>query len=356
MPDKLLSALFLLLSLAAGALPFAAADEATQENGAALYAENCAVCHGNEGKGGVGVPLALPDFQYAVSDRFLERTIRNGRPGRVMPAFRKLSDAQIRAIVRHIRSWAPGKPIRYPSIEVRGNPERGAALFAKHCAACHGPNGEGGKGTGVTFSRPRDLPIIAPALNNRGFLHAASDQLIKATLMNGREGTPMVSFLKQGLSERDIDDIVSFVRSFEQHLPPEEKHEPSHDKLTNVYESPYSMEETIAGLKRAIIGENFRIIRVQNIDSGLVEKEQEDRKKVIIYFCNFQLLNDALAVDPRVGLFLPCRVTVVEREGKVLVYALNPKRLSRLFNNNELNRLCDGMSETYISIIEEATL
>ncbi len=327
-----------------------------EENGAALYEENCAVCHGNDGRGGVGVPLALPDFQYAVSDQFLERTIRKGRPGRVMPAFNNLDDAQVKAIVRHIRSWAPGKPIAHPSIKVKGDPVKGRALFAKNCAACHGSKGEGGKGTGVTFSRPRDLPIIAPALNNRGFLYAASDQMIKATLMNGREGTPMVSFLKQGLSEQDINDIVSFVRSFEKQTPVNVTHEPDRNKLASVYESPYDMKETIAALKRAIIGENFRIIRIQNLDSGLVDEAQEDTHKVIIYFCNFQLLNDALAVDPRVGLFLPCRVTVVEKDGKVLVYALNPKRLSYLFNNAELNKLCEGMSETYISIIEEATL
>jgi len=326
------------------------------ENGAALYAENCAACHGNQGTGGVGVPLALPDFQYAISDQFLERSIRHGRPGRVMPAFKNLSDAQVKAIIRHIRSWAPGKPIRHPSIKVSGDPVKGRALYMKNCANCHGEKGEGGKGTGVTFSRPRDLPIIAPALNNEGFLYAASDQMIKATLMNGREGTPMMSYLKQGLSEQDINDIVSFVRSFETQTPVNVTHEPDHGNLSVVYESPYNMKETIAALKRAILGENFRIIRIQTLDNGLVEKTQEDPHKIIIYFCNFQLLNDALAVDPRVGLFLPCRVTVVERQGKVLVYALNPKRLSSLFNNAELNKLCDSMSEVYISIIEEATL
>lgn len=325
-------------------------------NGAALYKENCAVCHGDQGKGGVGVPLALPDFQYAVSDQFLTRTIRDGRPGRVMPAFKNLSTTQIKAIIRHIRSWDPGKPIRYPSIKVSGNSAKGRVLYSKHCAACHGKNAKGGKGTGVTFSRPRNLPIIAPGLNNQGFLHAASDQMIKATLMNGREGTPMLSFLKQGLSEQDINDVVSFIRSFEKRAPVHAHREPGHDKLTVSYESPYNVNDTVAALKRAIIGENFRIIRIQTLDSGLVKKAKENHNKVIIYFCNFQLLNNALIVDPRVGLFLPCRITVVKRHGKVMVYALNPKHLSYLFNNDELNKLCDNMSQVYISIIEEATL
>ncbi|MCW9023988.1 MAG: c-type cytochrome [Gammaproteobacteria bacterium] len=326
------------------------------EDGALLYAQNCAVCHGNHGNGGVGVPLALPDFQYAVTDRFLELSIRHGRPGRIMPAFNQLSDKQVKAIVKHIRSWAPGKPISFPTITVEGDPAKGKVLYQQNCAACHGTNGEGGKGTGVTFSRPRGLPIIAPALNNSGFLAAASDQLIKATLMNGREGTPMVSFLKQGLSEKDINNIVSYVRSFENQLsanPVPRENELAH---TITYESDYSVEETVAAIKLAATGKNFRVIRIQNLDNGFVEENKEDDRKVIIYFCNFEMVNDALLIDPRAGMFLPCRVTVVEKDGKVSVHAINPKWLSYLFNNAELNRLCSEMLQTYISIIEEATL
>ena len=352
MPTRLLLflALFLPLSAQAGH------DKSGTDRGEALYRQHCAACHGYDGNGGVGVPLALPDFQYSVTNRFLETTIRMGRPGRIMPAFSSLSDDDVKALVRYIRRWAPGKPYRYPVEPVRGDRERGRQLYAKYCAACHGPNGEGGKGTGVTFSRPRDLPIIPPALNNPGFLAAASDQFIKATLMNGREGTPMISFLKQGLSEQDINDLVVFVRSFEQNPLPVEQRPIEAEEATIVYDSEYDFQTTINNIKDAAVGNNFIIIREQKLETGFVPKGEENPKQHIIYFCNFGFLNKALAIDPRVGLFLPCRVTVVEKEGKVKVYAINPARLSRLFNNVELNRLCHEMNETYRSIIEDATL
>ena len=184
-----------------------------QPRGDELVAAHCAGCHGDTGKGGVGVPLSLPSFLESVDDDFLHKTIRMGRPGRVMPAFRALSDAQVDAIVRHIRSWS-GKPEpEFSDQPVRGDAQHGKQLFASYCAACHGVNGDGGRGTGVTFSRKRDLPIIAPALNNAGFLAAASDEMIRHTLQFGREGTPMRSFLVQGLSEQDIDDSSPYKRS-----------------------------------------------------------------------------------------------------------------------------------------------
>lgn len=324
-------------------------------DGAALYAQHCAACHGHTGHGGVGVPLALPQFLVSVDDTFLRQTIREGRPGRVMPSFRYLDDAQVEAIVHHVRGWMPaGRQVDIPQATIRGDAGRGRALYAQHCAACHGANGEGGHGTGVTFSRPRDLPIIAPALNNPGFLHAASDAMIKATLMKGREGTPMVSFLERGLSEQDIDDIVSFVRAFA--AAPLTWQPGNDDTPVLAAESPYSLEETVENVKRAALGKNFRIIREQHLEDGLFPPEQVNGRQVIIYFCNFNFINQALTLDPRVGLFMPCRVTVVEQEGKVSLMTINPKYLSRLFNNSELDKPCEEMHRVYQGILEEATL
>ncbi len=323
-------------------------------DGAKLYAQNCAACHGEKGNGGIGVPLSLPSFQATVDDPYLKSTIRLGRPGRVMPAFKQFSDAEVAAIVNHLRSWHPGKTPHFDRKPVRGNPQQGAALFAKNCAACHGQQAEGGHGTGVTLSRPRDLPIIAPSLHNPGFLASASDAMIKHTLLTGREGTPMVAFGKKGLKDGEINDIVAFLRSLEQKNPAASIL--STDAAIISMDSPYDLKTTIENVRKAVSSNNFVLIREQALNSGLVEPEQEDQKQHIIYFCNFGLLNKALATDPRVGLFLPCRITVVEREGKVRMMAVNPKRLSRIFNNTELNEMCDQVTKMYTAIMEEATL
>ena len=200
--------LTLLLLLTAGVLNAA-------PDGAALYKQHCSVCHGDDGRGGVGVPLSLSSFIDSVSDEYLRITIRVGRPGRIMPSFPKLSEAQVNAIVEHMRSWSKAPAVTRNTEPVKGDAKNGEALFAKHCAQCHGEDGKGGTGTGVTFSRKRELPIIAPALNNPGFLAAATDSMIKDTLIYGREGTPMTSSLVAGLSEEDVNDVVSYIRSFE---------------------------------------------------------------------------------------------------------------------------------------------
>ncbi len=130
-----------------------------EPRGGELYSAHCSACHGDTGGGGVGVPLSLPSFLDSVDDKFLRMTIRHGRPGRVMPAFSQLSDAQVDAIVRFIRSWSKKPAPEFSDEPIRGDAQHGKQLFASECADCHGENGEGGRGTGVTFSRKRDLPI-----------------------------------------------------------------------------------------------------------------------------------------------------------------------------------------------------
>ncbi len=341
------------MTLAAAAFFSLLSTETKAADGAALFAEHCAACHGDQGSGGVGVPLSLPSFLASASDAYLFRTIELGRPGRVMPAFSGLSLPEVSAIVAEIRSWASQPAPEFTDTAVIGNRDRGAQLYLKQCAACHGEKGEGGTGTGVTFSRPRDLPIIAPALNNSGFLAAVTDQQIKFTLMHGRNGTPMVSFTQQGLSEEDINDIVAHVRGFEGQQESAVRHE---TEPVLIAHSEYTLEETVNAVEKAIVGHNFRHIRTQYLDQGLVPEGEEDKSQVIIYFCNFSFLNRALSIDPRVGMFLPCRITVVERDGEVMLMATNPLVISRIFNNHALDEACGEMSDIYLELLEEATL
>lgn len=319
-----------------------------------LYLQNCSVCHGASGSGGVGVPLNLDSFQASVSDQYLHKTIRHGRIGRTMPAFKNLSTNEIQAIVRHLRTFSKVTPAKFDPRSIKGNVRNGGKLFSQKCASCHGNKGQGGKGTGVTYSRPRNLSIIPPSLSNHGFLASATDAMIKHTLMNGRDKTPMNSFLKQGLSESDINDVVAYIRNFEKQSA--NLSDNNNLDAIIVEESPYSLEKTLDNLKKAVVGKNFRIIRQQTLDEGLVGKNKQNKKQIILYFCNFKFLNSSLALDPRIGLFLPCRITIVQQGNSVKVMAINPLRLSKLFNNIELDNACKSMTEIYTDIIEEATL
>src|SRR5580658_9851048 len=76
-----------------------------------LYGQNCAGCHGTDGKGGAAIALANPVFLAIADDKIIRHTAEDGVPGTPMPAFVQsaggmLTDKQIDSLVRGIRSWA----------------------------------------------------------------------------------------------------------------------------------------------------------------------------------------------------------------------------------------------------------
>lgn len=75
---------------------------------ASTYRANCARCHGNDGHANtregrrVEADDLTEDSVKGMSDAKMTRTIKNGK-GK-MPAFKKLSAAQISGLIRYVRS------------------------------------------------------------------------------------------------------------------------------------------------------------------------------------------------------------------------------------------------------------
>lgn len=189
--------------------------------GRELFEDNCSGCHGEHGRGGMGLPLNLQSFLTIADTGYLIRSMRYGRPIREMPSFAdQLKPKEMRAIALYIKSWQYQPSVELPAAPRKGNVAIGGKLFRGLCAGCHGLKGEGGPIAGGGHIIGAVSGIGGPALADPGFLKSATDRYIKATLMFGRVGTPMGAYLKgrQGfveLRESEIDSIVVYLRSLE---------------------------------------------------------------------------------------------------------------------------------------------
>ena len=178
-----------------------------------LYGQNCAGCHGVEGRDGAAMSLANPVFLAIADDTVIRHAAANGVPGTPMSAFAQsaggmLTDKQIDAIVSGIRSWAkPGTlgsqtlpPYAAPA---PGDPQRGADAYRTYCSSCHGADGRGGS--------------KASSIVDGSYLALTSDQQLRTIVIAGRpelgapdwrgdvEGRPM--------SPQDISDVVAWLSS-----------------------------------------------------------------------------------------------------------------------------------------------
>jgi cytochrome c oxidase cbb3-type subunit 3/ubiquinol-cytochrome c reductase cytochrome c subunit len=190
---------------------------------ATLYGQNCAACHGDQGKQGAAIALASPVYLAYAGPENLRKTISNGVAGSLMPGFAKsaggmLTDAQIAALVDGMmRTWGNDavlngqKPPAYLAA-MPGDAARGKAAFATYCARCHGADGAGlgNAPDGAAHPGPKGS-IVDPA-----YLALMSDQGLRGTIVAGRGGMPDWRSYLEGagahpIGEQEIDDIVAWL-------------------------------------------------------------------------------------------------------------------------------------------------
>ncbi len=179
-----------------------------------LYGQNCAGCHGAEGKGGAAIALDDPVY-LAIADETVARgAAANGIPGTSMPAFARsaggmLTDKQIEVIVGGIRErWAKPDALRganpppYSSSEP-GDVSRGLLVYTQYCAACHGTGGRGGQ--------------KASSIVDGSFLALLNDQELRTIVIVGRPelGAPdwRENVPGKPLSSQDVSDVVAWLAS-----------------------------------------------------------------------------------------------------------------------------------------------
>jgi cytochrome c oxidase cbb3-type subunit 3 len=179
-----------------------------------LYAQNCAGCHGAEGRGGAAIALGDPVYLAIVDDAAIRKVVATGVRGTSMAAFAQsaggmLTDKQIDVIASGIRtSWSrrgileAANPPSYAA-KSAGDTVRGEAAYKTYCESCHGPGGHGGpKGSAIT---------------DDSFLALVSDQGLRTVVITGRPelGAPDWRGNAPGkpMSDQEVTDVVAWLAS-----------------------------------------------------------------------------------------------------------------------------------------------
>jgi len=134
----------LLISAVAGCAGAAAAQStAAKDPGAALFSQNCAACHGTDGRGGERAPdIATNHGVIALSEDDLKKIVSAGVAGTGMPPFAYLGPDKISALAGYLRTLQG----RVASAVLSGDPEKGREVYfgSTGCSRCHMLHGEGG--------------------------------------------------------------------------------------------------------------------------------------------------------------------------------------------------------------------
>ena len=115
-----------------------------------------------------------------------------------------------------------------------------------------------------------------------------------------------------------------------------------------------SFEDTLARTEAALKTEGFGIISRIDIQQTFKSKIDVDfRPYTILGACNPTLAHEALQLEDKVGLMLPCNVVVQQSgTGEIEVAAIDPVASMQAINNPELAKAAHAVREKLSRVIE----
>ena len=205
--------------------------------GKKVYEDRCAMCHGNDGKGGgLAASFLNPrprDFtagKYKFrstesgsipTDADLERTIREGLHATAMPDWKEfISGDSLTSVTAYVKSFSPRfqneepKPVKLgvPVPASQASIESGKNVFEKlQCYSCHGTDGAGKDAVASDLLDDWGNEIAPTNLTEPWtFRGGATATDIYLRFRTGIDGTPMPSYIGSA-SDKEMWDLANYV-------------------------------------------------------------------------------------------------------------------------------------------------
>ena len=194
--------------------------------GRAVFELQCAPCHGRRGRGDGDWAKDVADkprnfrtgtFKFRTTPlgflptaADLQRTVRSGISGTMMPSFTQLSDHDLTAVLAYVRSFSnrwkdPTK--HHDAIPLPEVPEwfndaaahkakatAAAPLFQATCAVCHGNQGKGDGPAANTLIDLWSNPIKPADFTQPHHKSGPRPEDLYRTIALGLDGTPMTAY------------------------------------------------------------------------------------------------------------------------------------------------------------------
>lgn len=203
--------LFLGLSAALFASGCASAPAAQEPDGALLFSNYCAPCHGATGAGTAEIEApsiaALPQW-------YVEAQVHKFRDGvrgahfddiaglRMRPMSKTLAtDAHVTAVAAYVASL----PEVQPPVTLDGNAEMGKTYYAT-CAACHGPDGAGNQALNAPpLDHANDWYLLTQLKHFKAGIRGAEPRDV-----TGAQMRPMSMTLAD---EQAMKDVIAYIQT-----------------------------------------------------------------------------------------------------------------------------------------------
>jgi uncharacterized protein (DUF302 family) len=123
--------------------------------------------------------------------------------------------------------------------------------------------------------------------------------------------------------------------------------------LAYVVESNRGFDELVEDVQKKTAENGFKVLYVHDVQKTLKDKGFTFPGYKIIEVCNAKLAHAVLQADRNIGLMMPCKINVYERDGKRYVAGMLPTLISEFFPNASLGNAPEEVEKVIKKIIDE---
>lgn len=115
-----------------------------------------------------------------------------------------------------------------------------------------------------------------------------------------------------------------------------------------------SFDEAVRSVSEETKKAGFRVLYIHDVAATLAEKNFQIDPLKIIEVCNAKNAYAVLQKDIRMGLFLPCKINVYQKDKKTYISGMKPTIMKSIFTKIDLGTILNEVEEIIKTIIEKA--
>ncbi|MBI2021915.1 DUF302 domain-containing protein [Candidatus Daviesbacteria bacterium] len=117
-------------------------------------------------------------------------------------------------------------------------------------------------------------------------------------------------------------------------------------------EKPF--DEAVKAVEQQTQVAGFRVLYIHDVTATLKEKDFEIEPFKIIEICNAKNAYTVLQADMKIGLCLPCKINVYQKDSQTFISGMRPIVLPQFFPNANLGNLPAEVDEIIRGIIDKS--
>ncbi len=120
-----------------------------------------------------------------------------------------------------------------------------------------------------------------------------------------------------------------------------------------VTESSRGFDDLVDDVQKKVAENGFKVLYVHDVRKTLNDKGFTFPGYKIIELCNAKLAHAVLQADRNIGLMMPCKINVYERDGKRYLAGMLPTLISEFFPNVSPGDAPEEVEKVIKKIIDE---